>query len=86
MSDKPDFEALRQARNANLREMIRDICGQDAVHIHGFDPNACYCNCPEGPCEHDFQGWREFPDGNGGEQFCARCGAGAMSHSMRTLP
>ena len=37
-------------------------------------------------CEHDFQGWREFDDGRGGEQFCSKCGLGAMSHSLRYLP
>lgn len=29
-------------------------------------------------CEHDFQGWREFEDGLGGEAVCAKCGIGAM--------
>ena len=30
-------------------------------------------------CEHEFSGWREFDDGRGGEQFCQKCGAGAMA-------
>ena len=34
------------------------------------------------PCEHEFAGWREFEDGCGGEQFCQKCGIGAMQHSM----
>lgn len=34
------------------------------------------------PCDHDFQGWREFDDGNGGEQVCSKCGIGAMEWSM----
>lgn len=38
------------------------------------------------PCEHDFQGWREFEDGRGGEQFCSKCGMGAMQWSLRMLP
>jgi hypothetical protein len=38
------------------------------------------------PCEHDFSGWREFDDGRGGEQFCQKCGLGAMQWSMRFLP
>lgn len=36
------------------------------------------------PCEHDFQGWREFADGRGGETVCTKCGVGAMSWSLRT--
>lgn len=38
------------------------------------------------PCEHDFGGWRQFEDGRGGEQFCQKCGYGAMAWSMRMLP
>lgn len=33
-------------------------------------------------CKHDFQGWREFEDGNGGEQVCIKCGIGAMAHTL----
>lgn len=35
-------------------------------------------------CDHDFQGWREFADGNGGETVCTKCGMGAMQWSLRT--
>ena len=49
---------------------------------HNFDFNSCYCNCPDGPCEHDWTGWREFK--GGGERFCTACGMGAMSHTLRT--
>lgn len=91
MTDKPDFEALRAARNERVMTMVREACAdlgwrEAATEIRGFDPDACYCNCPDGPCEHDFQGWREFEDGRGGEQVCSRCGLGAMSHSMRVGP
>ena len=37
-------------------------------------------------CEHEFAGWREFEDGNGGEQVCTKCGIGAMSASLRDGP
>lgn len=37
--------------------------------------------------KHDWQGWRDIPPsefgGGGGEAVCARCGIGAMSHSIR---
>jgi hypothetical protein len=39
-------------------------------------------NCTDGN-GHDWQGWREFEDARGGETVCARCGMGAMSHSLR---
>lgn len=35
-------------------------------------------------CDHDFRGWRQFADGNGGEQVCAKCGMGAMEYTIRT--
>lgn len=35
-------------------------------------------------CDHDFQGWRNFEDGTGGEQVCAKCGLGAMAHTLAT--
>ena len=37
-------------------------------------------------CEHDFQGWREFQDGRGGEQVCTKCGMGAMAYSLSVGP
>lgn len=40
----------------------------------------------EPECEHDFQGWREFDDGLGGETVCSKCGIGAMEWSIRYLP
>ena len=37
-------------------------------------------------CDHDFAGWRDFEDGNGGEQVCKKCGMGAMTDSLRNGP
>lgn len=37
-------------------------------------------------CDHEFSGWRNFEDGNGGEQVCKKCGIGAMSASLRDGP
>lgn len=84
---KPDFEALRAQRNtavkAQLNEMVEKNGWDPSKIHHNFDFNACYCACVSGgPCEHDFQGWREFE--GGGEQVCKRCGMGAMSHTLRT--
>jgi len=33
-------------------------------------------------CEHAFEGWREFEDGNGGERMSKHCGLGAMAHTL----
>lgn len=37
-------------------------------------------------CDHDFKGFRAFPDGNGGESVCTKCGMGAMAHTLRSCP
>ena len=93
MADKPDFEALRAGRNAAVQKMIEEIAvkmGATPANpvCSSFDPTACYCACPAGPCEHDFQGWRDIEDSHGcvsgGETVCSRCGMGAMTHSIRT--
>ncbi len=43
----------------------------------------CRCRCPEGPCEHKWDGpWVET-DAHGGESVtCSRCGMTSMGHSM----
>lgn len=41
--------------------------------------------CTDGG-DHDFQGWRDFDDGSGGEQVCSKCGVGAMAWSLRVGP
>lgn len=55
-----------------------DICGAR----HGASREAFVHVTPS--CDHDFKGWREFADGNGGEAVCDKCGMGAMSWSLRT--
>lgn len=89
-STQPDFERLREKRNAKVRQSIDDLCAKhgwdkDKV-VSTFNPDACYCACPEGPCEHDWKGLREFDDGLGNEAVCTRCGTGAMAHDMRVAP
>jgi len=34
------------------------------------------------PCDHDFQGWREFDDSCGGEAVCSKCGIGVMAYAL----
>lgn len=41
----------------------------------------CDASCIEG--KHDFQGWREFEDGLGGETVCAKCGMGALEYTLK---
>lgn len=92
MSEQPDFAKLRAERDAAIERMAKEMHVKlggdpnDLPKFHCRDYGGCYCACPDGPCEHQFEGWREFDDGCGGEMFCQLCGEGAMSHSMRFLP
>jgi len=41
------------------------------------------CGCgAHNKCEHEWGGWREIDGGRGGEQFCQKCGLGAMAHTL----
>ena len=85
-----DFEALKEKSRQQLRKAVDDATAEwwdskpGEVKINDPFKDCCYCDCASGgPCEHEFDGWRDFEDGHGGEQFCQRCGMGAMGHSMR---
>lgn len=85
--DEIDFAELRAKRDAAVEAVVAGICeeqgwNREDVHV-SISPGGCYCACPDGPCEHHFTGWRAFDDGLGGETACAKCGMGAMSHSLR---
>ncbi len=92
---RPDFAALRAARDEALAkaaaEMIAMMRGDPATaFVHFSGVSGCYCACPDGPCEHEFAGWRDLLDDEarvtGGETVCRLCDAGAMSHSLRCGP
>lgn len=86
-----EFAELKRKRDEAVNKAIDEMCAEQgwergAVHVHASHAGDCYCDCPNGPCQHEFGGWREFEDGSGGETFCQRCGTGSMSHSMRCGP
>ena len=86
MPEFHDFEALRRKRNEAVQEMIDELArqmGEDPSEVvTTFDPDSCYCDCPDGPCEHTFDDWEDYEDGTG-EAVCTRCGRGAIGHSMQ---
>ncbi|HEV7433923.1 MAG TPA: hypothetical protein VGO22_03490 [Pseudorhizobium sp.] len=89
-----EFAELKRRRDNTLSEFleqtaIRLFGSTEGVTAHvnrGGNRDDCYCGCPDGPCQHEWNGpWREFEDGCGGEVTCARCGMGSMSHDLRTV-
>ena len=93
-----EFDELKRQRARNIEKFIRDFrerMGWPLTELHahvsyGGGTDDCYCACPDGPCQHEFEGWRDITDDNdvvcGGETVCKRCGMGAMAHSLRTAP
>ena len=89
--NKPDFETLRAERNKAVQEHLQKLAEEYDLPIESlrtnFNPNACYCNCPEGPCEHQWDGPEyRSEDGCLSSTTCSRCGMTAFSHDMRVAP
>lgn len=86
----PDFEALRAERNARHDAWVQQMRAEgwtvSGICAHN-SPDACYCACPDGPCEHTWDGkpW-ESEDGCSWSTTCSRCGEICMYHSMRVGP
>jgi hypothetical protein len=89
-----EFAELARQRDEALAKTLEELrqkywpnAKTEDLHFHVSPPqNQCYCDCPDGPCQHEFSGWRPFEDGRGGEQFCQRCGLGSMAHDIRFAP
>ncbi len=105
MSAKPrptdeEFAELARKRDEAVAETVKALCekhgwdpakvGFHASHMHG-----CYCACPDGPCQHIWDGPQKpigLEEGEdernapGWSVTCSRCGADAMSHDMRCAP
>lgn len=99
MTGKPqltdaEFEVLKQQRDAALEAIVAATCAEmgwerDGAMFHVSGMHGCYCACPEGPCQHRWDGPdkvitddRDRPCGS--SRTCSKCGADAMTHDMRT--
>jgi hypothetical protein len=66
---------------AHSNQVTMDKIERDAEN-QPDEGSAFFHVTPKDTCQHDFQGWREFEDGNGGEKVCTKCGMGAMAHTL----
>lgn len=84
---EPNFDLLRAKRNAAVKVSMQKLADEEGIPIEqlqtNYNPNACYCTCPEGPCEHKWDGKWYVSEGIQ-SATCSRCGTTAFSHSMRT--
>jgi hypothetical protein len=90
-----EFEELKRKRDESIAAWVAALCKE-----HGWDPNvvqthvshnsACYCACPDGPCQHIWNGPEYTEESEGGgfmsSVTCARCGTPAIYHDMRCGP
>lgn len=95
-----EFEELKRKRDESVSAIVDAACkswgwDRDAVMFHASGSHGCYCACPDGPCQHVWDG-PQVPLGleegedeshaHGWARSCSLCGADAMSHSMRCMP
>lgn len=89
-----EFEELKRQRDEGVAKALADVCkkhGWDPVgvkaHVSHASSADCYCACPDGPCQHTWDGpIYESEDGCMRSATCSRCGAVAAYHDMRCGP
>ena len=100
MSAKPrpteaEFAELRRQRDEKLKSELARIGERlgatfGALTFHACGSHDCYCACPDGPCQHDWNGPVVQDDGHDTCSWhsasCSRCGTLAMNHDMRCMP
>lgn len=87
-----EFDELKRKRDVAVAEIVKAACermgaDQAAAYVHVSGAGDCYCACPEGPCQHIWDGpdYRD-EDGSIYSVTCSRCGTPAIYHDMRCAP
>lgn len=90
-----EFDDLKRKRDDSISASIAKICAEQgwdpvAAHVHISGAGPCYCACPDGPCQHIWDGpeYTEELEGGGlmSSVTCSRCGTPAIYHDMRFGP
>lgn len=90
-----EFDELKRKRDESVAASVAAVCkehGRDSaeVKVHAHGCGGCYCACPDGPCQHVWDGpeYTEEPEGGGfmSSVTCSRCGTPAIYHDMRCAP
>jgi hypothetical protein len=84
-----EFDELKRIRDEAIRKQVLKICEREGwdpaqTSFHASHMDGCYCACPNGPCQHIWNG----PDYISEDQCmvsvtCSRCSAVAAYHDMR---
>ena len=85
-----EFEELKRKRDEAIAAAVDALCEKQGwdrskAQVHVSHAGDCYCACPDGPCQHIWDG-PEFQDEGLSSGTCSRCGAVAAFHDMRFMP
>jgi hypothetical protein len=85
-----EFDELKRKRDESLSAAVAAICEKNGwdptkVQFHASGTHGCYCACPDGPCQHIWDG-PEYAEECMSSATCSLCGEIAMSHDMRCGP
>ena len=85
-----EFDELKRKRDEEIERVLQETCERQGwdrskIHAHVSGAGACYCACPDGPCQHIWDGPDHVEDCLV-STTCSRCGMLAMSHDMRCMP
>lgn len=82
-----EFAELARQRDEALEAVVQATCDKmgwprekTTFHVSGL--GKCYCACPDGPCQHIWDG-PTVEDDNCVSVTCSRCGANSFSHDLR---
>lgn len=82
MMTDAEFDELKRKRAEAVSGFAAEIARKYGVDC---DAAGCYCACPEGPCQHVWDG-PEYREENMSSVTCSRCGEPAIYHDMRCGP
>lgn len=85
-----EFEELKRKRDAAVSADVDRVCAEQGwdrskVGFHASHAGACYCACPDGPCQHIWDG-ADHEEETLISATCSRCGTVAAYHDMRVMP
>lgn len=84
-----EFEELKLQRAAAIDSVLQAVakqwgCDPADLRAHDCDAGQCYCACPDGPCQHVWNG-PEHSEDCMSSVTCSRCGTPAIYHDMRCM-
>lgn len=85
-----EFEELKRKRDAAVAEVVDRVCAEQGwdrskVGMHASHAGECYCACPDGPCQHIWDG-PDHEEECMSSVTCSRFGSVAAYHDMRVMP